>query len=52
VPAGAVRSIPVAVETAQVAAVLAAGADGAVLGTRLCATPESTLSDAKKVRMH
>ncbi|KAK9843522.1 hypothetical protein WJX81_007061 [Elliptochloris bilobata] len=32
----------------QVAAVLALGADGAVLGTRLVATPESTLVDAKK----
>lgn len=34
----------------QVAAVLALGADGAVLGTRLAATPESTIADAKKVR--
>lgn len=30
---------------------LAMGADGVVLGTRLVATPESTLADAKKVRM-
>ena len=34
---------------AQVAAMLAMGADGVVLGTRLVATPESTLADAKKV---
>ena len=34
----------------QVAAMLAMGADGVVLGTRLVPTPESTLADAKKVR--
>ena len=30
---------------------LAMGADGVVLGTRLVATPEATLADAKKVRL-
>ena len=37
--------------SAQVAAMLAMGADGVVLGTRLVATPESTLADAKKVSL-